>query len=118
MCVDKTKKFLSSEFSMKDMGEVDVILSIQIKRDHYRNSIMKIVLLNPSRQHWYAITRVFKYLKGTMNYVLSYVGYPLVLEGYSDASGINHVEDLSSTSGCVFLLGGGAISWASKKQNG
>ncbi|GKE96822.1 hypothetical protein Tco_1581677, partial [Tanacetum coccineum] len=53
---------------------------------------------------------------GTMNYGLSYMGYPLVLEGYSDASWINHVEDSSSTSGWVFLLGGGAISWASKKQ--
>ncbi|GJX75210.1 zinc finger, CCHC-type containing protein [Tanacetum coccineum] len=71
---------------------------------------------NPSRQHWQAITRVFKYLKGTMNYGLSYMGYPSVLEGYSDASWINHVEDSSSTSGWVFLLGGGAISWASKKQ--
>ncbi|GJS90882.1 zinc finger, CCHC-type containing protein [Tanacetum coccineum] len=71
---------------------------------------------NPSRQHWQAITRVFKYLKGTMNYGLSYMGYPSVLEGYSDASWINHVEDSSSTSGWVFLLRGGAISWASKKQ--
>ncbi|GJR67191.1 hypothetical protein Tco_0013256 [Tanacetum coccineum] len=59
---------------------------------------------------------VFKYLRGTKDYGLSYVGYPSVLEGYSDASWINHVEDSSSTSGWVFLLGGGAISWASKKQ--
>ncbi|GKA70987.1 zinc finger, CCHC-type containing protein [Tanacetum coccineum] len=71
---------------------------------------------NPSRQRWQSITRVFKYLKGTMIYGLSYIGYPSVLEGYSDASWINHVKDLSSTSGWVFLLGGGAISWASKKQ--
>ncbi|GJY30212.1 hypothetical protein Tco_0413707 [Tanacetum coccineum] len=39
-----------------------------------------------------------------------------VLEAYSDASWINHVEDSSSTSGWVFLLRGGAISWAFKKQ--
>nr|GEZ72184.1 zinc finger, CCHC-type [Tanacetum cinerariifolium] len=65
---------------------------------------------NPSRQHWKAITRVLKYLRGTMNYGLSFVGYTSVLEAYSDASWINHVEDLSFTSGCVFLL------WASKKQ--
>nr|GFC20999.1 zinc finger, CCHC-type [Tanacetum cinerariifolium] len=71
---------------------------------------------NPNRQHWQAITRVFKYLKGSMNYGLSYVGYPLVLEGYTDAIWINHVEDSSSTSGWVFLLGGCAILWASKKQ--
>nr|GEX95856.1 zinc finger, CCHC-type [Tanacetum cinerariifolium] len=71
---------------------------------------------NHSRQHSKAITRVFKYLRGTMNYGLSYVGYPSVLEAYSDASWINHVEDSSFTSGRVFLLGGGAISWAFKKQ--
>ncbi|GJU84703.1 zinc finger, CCHC-type containing protein, partial [Tanacetum coccineum] len=29
---------------------------------------------------------------------------------------INNTEDNLSTSGWVFLLGGGAISWASKKQ--
>nr|GFA93036.1 zinc finger, CCHC-type [Tanacetum cinerariifolium]GFA93837.1 zinc finger, CCHC-type [Tanacetum cinerariifolium] len=34
---------------------------------------------NPSRQHWKAITRVFKYLRGTKDYGLSYVGYPSVM---------------------------------------
>nr|GEX52831.1 zinc finger, CCHC-type [Tanacetum cinerariifolium] len=181
---DKTKKFLSSRFSMKDMGEADDILGIKIKRENkgivitQSHSIEKIFkkfnredcspvsthmdpvkklkpnigklvdqleysraigylmyamtstrpdiaypvsklsrfTSNPSRHHWKAITRVFKYLRGTKNYGLSYVGYPSVLEGYSDASWINHVEDSSSTSGWVFLLGGGVISWASKKQ--
>ncbi|GJZ68998.1 zinc finger, CCHC-type containing protein [Tanacetum coccineum] len=47
---------------------------------------------------------------------LIYTGYPLVLKGYTDASWINNTEDNSSTSGWIFLLGGGAISWASKKQ--
>ncbi|GKF72527.1 hypothetical protein Tco_0208641 [Tanacetum coccineum] len=51
-----------------------------------------------------------------MNYGLSYVGYPSVLEAYSEASWINHVKDSSSTSRWAFLLTGGAISWASKKQ--
>nr|GEU69367.1 zinc finger, CCHC-type [Tanacetum cinerariifolium] len=71
---------------------------------------------NPGRKHWKAITILFKYLRGIMNYGLSYVGYPSVLEAYSDASWINHVEDSSSTSGWVFFLRGGSISWASKKQ--
>nr|GEU59955.1 zinc finger, CCHC-type [Tanacetum cinerariifolium] len=47
---------------------------------------------------------------------LVYSGYPLVLEGYTDASWMSNTEDNSSTSGWVFLLGGGAISWAFKKQ--
>src|ERR1044071_9665269 len=51
-----------------------------------------------------------------MNLGLKYVGTPSVLEGYSDASWITNEEDHSFTSGWLFLLGGGAISWASKKQ--
>ncbi|GJZ45645.1 hypothetical protein Tco_0593241 [Tanacetum coccineum] len=47
---------------------------------------------------------------------LLYSGYPSVLEGYTDVSWISNTEDNSSTSGWVFLLGGGVISWASKKQ--
>nr|GEX89023.1 hypothetical protein [Tanacetum cinerariifolium] len=44
------------------------------------------------------------YAVGTMNYALSYVGYPSVLEAYLDASWINHVEDSSSTSGWFVAL--------------
>ncbi|GKE72908.1 hypothetical protein Tco_1534949, partial [Tanacetum coccineum] len=47
---------------------------------------------------------------------LTYTSYPSVLEGYTNASWISNTEDNSSTSGWVFLLGGGVISWASKKQ--
>ncbi|GJT09859.1 zinc finger, CCHC-type containing protein [Tanacetum coccineum] len=71
---------------------------------------------NPGTQHWQKIQRVLKYLKKTMDYRLTYNGYPSVLEGYTDASWISNTEDNSSISGWVFLLGGGAISWASKKQ--
>nr|GFA91950.1 zinc finger, CCHC-type [Tanacetum cinerariifolium] len=55
-------------------------------------------------------------LKKTIEYRLTYTSYPSVLEGYTDASWISNTEDNSSTSGWVFLLGGGKISWASKKQ--
>ncbi|GJS85972.1 zinc finger, CCHC-type containing protein, partial [Tanacetum coccineum] len=71
---------------------------------------------NPGTQHSQAIQRVLKYLKKTMDYRLTYTGYPLVLEGYTNASWISNTENNSSTSGWVFLLGGGVISWASKKQ--
>ena len=65
---------------------------------------------NPSAQHWQAVNRLLKYLKGTMHFGLCYSGFPSVIEGYSDASWINNKEDHSSTSGWVFLLGGGVIS--------
>ncbi|CAM8925854.1 unnamed protein product [Rhodiola kirilowii] len=71
---------------------------------------------NLSTHHWEAIRRVLKYVKGTMNYDLTYAGFPSVLEGYTDASWITNLEDHSCTSGWIFLLGGGVISWALKKQ--
>ncbi len=37
--VDKTKKFLSSSFDMKDMGEAEVILGIRISR---KNNVISI----------------------------------------------------------------------------
>ncbi|GJU06106.1 hypothetical protein Tco_1122536, partial [Tanacetum coccineum] len=70
--------------------------------------------INPGTQHWQLIQRVLKYLKNTMDYSLTYSSYPSVLEGYTDASWISNTKDNSSTSGWVFLLCGGAISWASK----
>ncbi|GKC97334.1 zinc finger, CCHC-type containing protein [Tanacetum coccineum] len=71
---------------------------------------------NTGTQHWQAIQVVPKFLKKTMDYSLTYIGYSSVLEGYTDASWINNTEKNSSTSGWVFMLDGGAIFWASKKQ--
>ena len=47
---------------------------------------------------------------------LVYSKFPSVLERFYDASLINHVGDSISTSGCIFTLVGGAVSWANKKQ--
>ena len=71
---------------------------------------------NPGGEHWKAINRVFGYLKKTIGLALFYNDFPATLEGYTDASWINDAKDNLSTSGWLFLLGGGAISWASKKQ--
>ena len=40
-----------------------------------------------------------------------------VIIGYSDADWAGDVKDRRSTSGNVFLLGGGAITWSSRKQS-
>ena len=71
---------------------------------------------NPSVDHWKAIGRVLGYLRKTISLGLFYSEFPTVLEGYSDASWINSVSDNKSMPSCIFTLGGGAISWASKKQ--
>nr|BAB03249.1 polyprotein [Oryza sativa] len=71
---------------------------------------------NPGDDHWQALERVMRYLKGTMSYGIHYTGYPKVLEGYSDSNWISDADEIKATSGYVFTLGGGAVSWKSCKQ--
>ena len=71
---------------------------------------------NPSIEHWDAISRLLRYLKGTFNYGLSYCGHLIILEGYCDANWISNIDEVKPTSGYVSTLVGGAISWKSSKQ--
>ena len=71
---------------------------------------------NPGTDHWHALERVMRYLVGTMSYEIHYSGHPAVLEGYSDSSWISDAGEIYATSGYVFSLGGGVISWRSCKQ--
>ena len=70
----------------------------------------------PSIEHWHAVERVMRYLKRTITHGLHYSTYPAVLEGYSDADWNTLSDDSKATSGYVFNIAGGAVSWKSKKQ--
>ncbi|KAK9671610.1 hypothetical protein RND81_12G042100 [Saponaria officinalis] len=71
---------------------------------------------NPGHDHWYTFVRLFRYLKGTAIFRLSYCGYPLILERYCEANWISESNDIHSTSDYVFILSGAAVSWISSKQ--
>jgi hypothetical protein len=71
---------------------------------------------NLGDDHWYVLEWVIHYLVGTMDYKIHYSGYPVVLEGYSDANWISNVDQLYAMSGYVFTPGGIAVSWRSCKQ--
>ncbi|PHU09682.1 hypothetical protein BC332_21542 [Capsicum chinense] len=60
--------------------------------------------------------KVLGYLKYTQDYALHYNKYPAVLEGYSDENSITRSNEVKSTSGYVFTIGRGAVSWKSSKQ--
>jgi hypothetical protein len=71
---------------------------------------------NPGDDHWRALERAMRYLKGTSNYGIHYFGNLKVVEGYSDSNWISDADEIKATSGYVFTLGGGAVSWKSCKQ--
>jgi hypothetical protein len=51
-----------------------------------------------------------------MSLGIHYTGYPTILEGYCDANWISDADEIYATSGYVFSLGGGTVSWKSCKQ--
>ena len=73
--------------------------------------------LNPSEAHLNAGKRILRYLKGTLDITLKYrkSDKDEVL-GYSNADYAGDMDDRHSTTGNLFLMSGGPISWYSKKQ--
>jgi transposase InsO family protein len=71
----------------------------------------------PNSMHWTAVKRVFRYLNGTSDFGLRYVGGDLdTLVGFSDADWAGDIVTRRSTSGYVFLYGSSLISWRSCRQ--
>ncbi len=72
----------------------------------------------PNQTHWVAAKRVLRYLKGTSNFGIIFRGDELGrCVAYSDADWAGDREDRKSTSGYLFQIAGGPVSWRSKKQD-
>jgi hypothetical protein len=68
-------------------------------------------------EHWMVVKRIFQYLQGTLQMKLQFGATPSnEVLGYCDANWGGDLEDRRSTTGFVFMIGGGAISWSSKRQ--
>ena len=72
---------------------------------------------NPGPTHWEVVKHILKYLRRMRDYMLVYWCEDLILIGYMDSDFQSNLDFWKSTSGCVFTLRGGAISWRSVKQS-
>ncbi|KAE8182665.1 hypothetical protein CF328_g8434 [Tilletia controversa] len=74
---------------------------------------------DPTETHRTAANRVLRYLKRTSSAKLTFGGSRdgnVNLEGFVDSDWAADCDDRRSTSGFVFTVGGGAVSWGSRKQ--
>jgi hypothetical protein len=70
---------------------------------------------NSGIEHWKLVKKVLRYLQGTKGLMLTYRRSDSIqIEGYSDSDYAG--EERKSTSGYIFTLAGGTISWKSSKQ--
>ena len=73
---------------------------------------------NPSLDYWRVAKKVLKYLQGTKDYMLMYRRSDILeVVGYSNSGFTSCTDSRKSTSGYVFMLANGAISWRSAKQS-
>ncbi|XP_074266722.1 uncharacterized protein LOC141590003 [Silene latifolia] len=86
---------VSQEEYARIIGSVMFLMNCTRPDIAYAVSRLSRYTHNPSAEHWNALRRLLKYLKGTVDLCN---------------------DEIHSTSGYVFTLGGGAISWKSAKQ--
>jgi hypothetical protein len=72
---------------------------------------------NPGVSHWNGIKKALRYIQDTNGLMLTYErSDSLEIVGYSDSDFSGCLDTDRSTSGYIFKLVGGAISWSSSKQ--
>ena len=72
---------------------------------------------SPGQDYWKALTRILAYLRKTLNYGLLFWGGDDELYGYCDADYAGDLGNRRSTSGAVFTLHNGPVSWFSRRQS-
>jgi len=72
---------------------------------------------NPSKEHFTAIKKILRYLKGTIDYSITYTKSNKYISGYYDSDYAGDIYTAKSTTGYIFYLGDGPISWKSKLQS-
>ncbi|KAL0409640.1 UNVERIFIED_CONTAM: Copia protein [Sesamum radiatum] len=128
------KAWLSTQFSMKDMGEASYILGIKIYRDRsrrmlgltqssYIEKVLKRFKMEHSERGLLPMKHGIKLSKKQSPKTdeelkrMSNIPYASVVGSYSDASFQSDDEDAKSQSDFVFKLNGGVVAWKSSKQD-
>ncbi|GJR70513.1 gag-pol polyprotein [Tanacetum coccineum] len=74
-------------------------------------------MAEPGRGHWEAVKRILRYVKGTSDVALCFRDSDLIVKGYVDSDYAGDLDGSKSTTGYVFTLSGGTVSWVSKLQS-
>ena len=79
--------------------------------------ILSRFMENPGKVHWEAVKKVLRYVQHTKSYGLLYKrSGSLDIVGFCDSNWGGCLDTRRSTTGYVFMMSGGAVSWCSKRQ--
>ncbi|CAL1403909.1 unnamed protein product [Linum trigynum] len=75
-------------------------------------------MIQPGKEHWQAVKRIFRYLKGTPDVGISFGSdTECLVSGYSDSDYAGDVDTRRSMTGNVFTLGSSVVSWKATLQS-
>ncbi|CAO1634461.1 unnamed protein product [Jaminaea pallidilutea] len=116
-------------------GSIDPVTSTQFNKTDYAQAIGKLLYAalgtridiayavqylsrktsNPTLEDWRGVQRVLKYLNKTTDHAIVYTQSTQGPVGFCD-SNFADADDSHSTSGWVFMLSGGPVTWSTKRQ--
>ncbi|KAK6162258.1 hypothetical protein DH2020_002099 [Rehmannia glutinosa] len=117
--IDKDEKGKSVDES-KYRGMIGSLLYLTASRSDILHAVCLCARFqsNPKESHMSVVKRIFRYLKGTIQYGLFYPkNENFSLKDYSDSDYVGNIDDRKSTSGSCEFLGDCLVSLFSKKQN-
>ncbi|KAJ4715159.1 Retrovirus-related Pol polyprotein from transposon TNT 1-94 [Melia azedarach] len=80
-------------------------------------SVVSRFMGEPGKEHWQAVKRIFRYLKGTFDVGLIYEGdTQCLVTRFSDSDYAGDVDSRRSMTGYVFTLGSSVVSWKATLQ--
>ena len=83
----------------------------------YAVSMVSSFMAKPQQAHLDAALHILYYIKGTLDHGILYnVGTHFKVSGFTDADWGSYLDTRRSMDAYVYTLGGGPISWQSKKQ--
>ena len=120
---DQRPKTLEEENMMRQIPYASTVGSLMYAMLYtrpyfcYSVGIVSRYQSNPGLKHWQAVKHILKNLRRERDYILVYQCEDLIPVGYTDSDFQLDLDFRKSTVGCVFTLGGGAISWRNVKQS-
>lgn len=108
-CVAPYREAIGSLMFMAIVSRPDIAYSVNLLSKYLNNFDVN---------HWNAVKRVLAYLSGSRDVGLMYrqTGDESPVVGYSDADFASDVDTRRSTTGYVFCMSGGPVTWSSQRQ--
>jgi hypothetical protein len=111
-------EFMRSVPYLSAIGTLQYLSTMTCPDIAYTVSYLACFNSNPGPKHWAAVKHLFRYLKGTLEFKLTYSGAlgADVFTAFCDAAHGDCKDSGRSTGGYLTMMAGGAISWSSKLQ--